>query len=98
VLRWDWWIELVSKQVSIINKLGLHARAAAKFVTLASEFASNIHVARGSKKVNGKSIMGVMMLAAGEGTSIEIVAEGPDEQDAVSRLEELINQRFGEEA
>jgi phosphocarrier protein len=89
---------VISRQISIVNKLGLHARAAAKFVTLASEFESNIQVARGNKKVNGKSIMGVMMLAAGKDTVIEITAEGPDEEIAVSRLEDLINQRFGEEA
>lgn len=88
---------MISKEIPIINKLGLHARAAAKFVTLASEFSSDIYVARGNKKVNGKSIMGVMMLAAGKDSTIEITADGPDEQLAVSRLEELINQRFGEE-
>ncbi len=86
-----------SREALIVNKLGLHARAAAKFVTLASEFASDIYVARGNKKVNGKSIMGVMMLAAGKNTLIEISADGPDEQAAVDRLEELVNQRFGEE-
>ena len=89
---------MISKEIPIINKLGLHARAAAKFVTLASEFSSDIYVARGNKKVNGKSIMGVMMLAAGKDTTIEITADGPDEQDAIFKLEELVNQRFGEEA
>jgi len=88
---------VISKEVIIINKLGLHARAAAKFVTLASEFASDIYVTRGNKKVNGKSIMGVMMLAASKGTTIEIIVDGPDEQIAIFRLEELINQNFGEE-
>lgn len=88
---------MISKEVIIINKLGLHARAAAKFVTLASEFASDIYVTRGNKKVNGKSIMGVMMLAASKGTTIEITVDGPDEQIAIFRLEELINQNFGEE-
>lgn len=89
---------MISKEISIKNKLGLHARAAAKFVTLASNFASDVYVARGNKKVNGKSIMGVMMLAAGKDTTIEITVDGPDEQIAISRLEELVNQRFGEEA
>lgn len=89
---------MIAKEIAIINKLGLHARAAAKFVTLASEFASDIQVTRGARRVNGKSIMGVMMLAAGNGSCIEIMADGPDEQDAISRLEELINRRFGEEA
>ena len=89
--------ELISRQIPIINKLGLHARAAAKFVTLASEFESTIHVARDNRRVNGKSIMGVMMLAAAKGTIIEVTADGPDEELAVSRLEDLVNQRFGEE-
>lgn len=89
---------MIAKEVAIINKLGLHARAAAKFVTLASEFASDIQVTRGARKVNGKSIMGVMMLAAGNGSRIEIMADGPDEQDAIARLEDLISKRFGEEA
>lgn len=86
------------REVCIVNKLGLHARAAAKLVTLASGFESEVRLVRGSKQVNGKSIMGVMMLAAGRGTSIEIVADGRDEEEAVSRIEELIQRRFGEEA
>ena len=80
----------------IVNKLGLHARAAAKLVTLASEFASEIHVERGTKRVNGKSIMGVMMLAAGRDTNINLIAEGADEEQAIERLAELIANRFGE--
>ena len=82
---------------TIVNKLGLHARAAAKFVTLASSFASDIRVARNGQEVNGKSIMGVMMLAASRGSVISLIADGEDEQDAVNRLAELIAQRFGEE-
>ena len=88
---------MVSKEVQIINKLGLHARAAAKFVTLASEFTSDIQVRRGEKCVNGKSIMGVMMLAAAKGVTIEVIADGVDEQSALDELEALIQQRFGEE-
>ncbi|MGE0370415.1 MAG: HPr family phosphocarrier protein [Gammaproteobacteria bacterium] len=84
--------------VTIVNQLGLHARAAAKLVTLASEFESDIHLVRGARRVNGKSIMGVMMLAAGQGSEIELIAEGRDEEAALLRLEELIRQRFGEEA
>ena len=80
----------------IVNKLGLHARAAAKLVTLASEFVSEIHVERGARRVNGKSIMGVMMLAAGQDTSIDLIAEGADEEQAIERLAELIANRFGE--
>jgi phosphocarrier protein len=86
-----------NRTVTIVNKLGLHARAAAKFVTLASSFASDIRVARNGQEVNGKSIMGVMMLAASRGSVISLIADGEDEQDAVNRLAELIAQRFGEE-
>jgi phosphocarrier protein len=86
-----------SRTVTIINKLGLHARAAAKFVTMASSFASDIKVARNGQEVNGKSIMGVMMLAASRGSDITLIADGEDENDAVNRLAELIAQRFGEE-
>jgi len=86
-----------NRTVTIVNKLGLHARAAAKFVTLASSFASDIRVARNGQQVNGKSIMGVMMLAASRGSDITLSAEGDDEKDAVNRLAELIAQRFGEE-
>ena len=84
------------RTVTIINKLGLHARAAAKFVTLASSFASSIKVARNGQEVNGKSIMGVMMLAASKGTDITLVADGEDESDAIEKLSTLIAQRFGE--
>ncbi|MDX1251616.1 MAG: HPr family phosphocarrier protein [Gammaproteobacteria bacterium] len=88
---------MLRKEVTIINKLGLHARAASKFVTLASGFQSDIRLARGNREVNGKSILGVMMLAAGRGTALEIIAEGADEERAVHALEELIGIRFGEE-
>jgi len=84
------------KTVIIVNKLGLHARAAAKFVTLASSFASDIKLTRNGQEVNGKSIMGVMMLAASKGTEVTLIAEGTDEFDAVNKLSELIAQRFGE--
>jgi len=86
-----------NKTVTIVNKLGLHARAAAKFVTLASSFASDIKLARNGQQVNGKSIMGVMMLAASRGSEITLSAEGEDEQEAIERLAELIAQRFGED-
>lgn len=88
---------MVRKDITIINKLGLHARAASKFVILASGFKSDIRLARGSREVNGKSIMGVMMLAAGRGTSVVLTAEGDDEAAAAQRLENLINERFGED-
>lgn len=88
---------MVEREVTIINKLGLHARAAAKFVTTASKFESEIQLVRGHRQVNGKSIMGVMMLAAGRGTKLTIIASGQDEDSAIEHLEELINNRFGEE-
>ena len=87
---------MLQKDIIIINKLGLHARAAAKFVTLASQFESTIEVARGAQKVNGKSIMGVMMLAASKGTTLSISAEGPDEEQALAQIEALIQERFQE--
>jgi len=85
------------KHVTIVNKLGLHARAAAKFVTLASKFGCEVHIARTDQVVNGKSIMGVMMLAAAKGTEIEIMTSGHDEAEAVNQLTALVNQRFGED-
>lgn len=84
------------REVTIINKLGLHARAAAKFVTLASRFNADIQLRREQRQVNGKSIMGVMMLAAGRGTSLTIEADGEDEQEALAQLCALVEQRFGE--
>lgn len=89
---------MLAKQITIVNKLGLHARAAAKFVKLASEFDSEIMLARDGRRVNGKSIMGVMMLAAACGTTLEVEADGPDEAEAIVRLEELVAERFGEAA
>ena len=85
------------RTVTIINKLGLHARAAAKFVTLASSFASDIKVVRNGQEVNGKSIMGVMMLAASKGSEITLIINGDDEAEAIEKLSELIQDRFGEE-
>jgi phosphocarrier protein HPr len=87
---------VVRKEVTIVNKLGLHARAAAKFVTLASSFESDIQLARPNRVVNGKSIMGVMMLAAGKGVCLELIVDGEDEKVALSKLEQLILNRFGE--
>lgn len=84
------------QSVTICNKLGMHARAAAKFVQLASRYESEIKISRDAKEVNGKSIMGVMMLAAGKGASIDIVGEGPDARQAVDDLAQLVKDRFGE--
>lgn len=85
-----------SRQLEIVNRLGLHARAAAKLVSCASGFASRIEVERNGQRVNAKSIMGVMMLAASQGSWILIDATGEDADDALSALEELIGGRFGE--
>lgn len=85
------------RDVAIVNKLGLHARAASKLVTEASRFDSDIRVAKDGREVSGKSIMGVMMLAAARGSRIRITAEGGDAEAALDALEELIRDRFGEE-
>ena len=83
--------------VVIVNKLGLHARAAAKLVNLASQFKSEITVTRNGQDVNGKSIMGIMMLAAGKGSKLQLAADGTDEQQALTALRALIENRFGED-
>ncbi len=88
---------MIKKQVQIINKLGLHARAAAKLVTLASSYKSDIQLALNGKQINGKSIMGVMMLAAAQGYTIEFIISGNDEEQAMEALLDLVNSRFGEE-
>lgn len=88
---------MIQKEVEIVNKLGLHARAAAKFVSTASGFSSDIQVERNGQRVNGKSIMGVMMLAASQGTEIELLINGEDEEEAAAALETLIANRFGED-
>lgn len=88
---------MIKKSITIINKLGLHARAAAKFVTTSSGFNSDIEVSRNSRTVNGKSIMGLMMLAAAKGTDITVHINGADEQQALLAIEELINNFFGED-
>ena len=87
---------MVEREFEIINRLGLHARAAAKLVTMASSFASDIQVSREAQSVNGKSIMGVMLLAASQGTTIRIRAEGKDEERALEELGALIARRFDE--
>ena len=87
---------MIQSQIQISNKLGLHARASAKLTKLAGAFKSEIHLSRNGRRVNAKSIMGVMMLAAGLGTEIEIEVDGSDEQEAMAALRELIASRFGE--
>ncbi len=87
---------MIKSSISISNKLGLHARASAKLTKLAGAFASDIHLSRNARRVNAKSIMGVMMLAAGKGSEIEIEIDGSDEHDAMAALRGLIESGFGE--
>jgi len=82
--------------VTISNSLGLHARAAAKFVHMAGRFSSRIRVSRGHREMDGKSIMGLLLLAASHGTVIRIAADGPDESAALGALCDLVNRRFDE--
>ena len=86
-----------TKEVTIVNKLGIHARPAAMFVKTASRFACEIMVEKDGETVNGKSIMGLMMLAAGQGSKLLICCEGPDADKVLEELEELIQQKFNEE-
>lgn len=88
---------MIKKELKIINKLGLHARASAKFVATASRFQSCINITKDNKTINGKSIMGVMMLAANKGTILNIEIEGPDEIELDNAITNLINNRFGED-
>lgn len=88
---------MISKDLTVANKLGLHARAAAKLVALASNFASEISLQKGSRKINGKSIMGVMMLAASQNTVVNVVVDGEDEQQAMDQIEGLFNNLFDED-
>ncbi|SDW90468.1 MULTISPECIES: HPr family phosphocarrier protein [Thiocapsa] len=87
---------MIRKEIEILNKLGLHARAAAKLVQCAGRFASHVEIERRGQSVNGKSIMGVMMLAASQGTRITVEAAGEDEDAAMAAIEALIGDRFGE--
>ena len=87
---------MLRQQIEIVNRLGLHARASAKLTQVASSFKSEVWMARDGRRVNAKSIMGVMMLAAGKGSSVELETEGPDEQAAMDALVALIEDKFGE--
>ncbi|MDE2369690.1 MAG: HPr family phosphocarrier protein [Burkholderiales bacterium] len=87
---------MIQTRIQISNKLGLHARASAKLTKLAGSFKSDIHLSRNGRRVNAKSIMGVMMLAAGLGTEIEIETDGADESEAMGALRTLIDGKFGE--
>ena len=88
---------MTSCEVTIRNQLGLHARAAAKFVHLATRFRSQIRVSRDTRVMDGKSIMGILLLAAARGTTITIAADGPDEQEALTALSRMVESGFGEE-
>ena len=87
----------IDKEITIVNRLGLHARPAAMFVRIASRYRSEIWVSKEGEEVNGKSIMGLMMLAAGQGSKLRIRCEGPDAGRAIEELEELIKSRFNED-
>ncbi|MEC9364428.1 MAG: HPr family phosphocarrier protein [Sinimarinibacterium flocculans] len=87
----------MERTVEIVNKLGLHARAAAKLVTLASKFESDVRVRKDGREVSGKSIMGVLMLAAARGAQITLVADGSDADQALDELAQLVADRFGED-
>ena len=84
------------REVEIINKLGLHARASAKLTQLAARFQSDVQISRNGRKVNAKSIMGVMMLAAGKGSHVTLETDGPDETEAMDAIVALIADYFGE--
>ena len=87
---------MIKTSANINNKLGLHARASAKFTKLAGSFACEVWIARGERRVNAKSIMGVMMLAAGIGSTVELETDGLDERKAMDALLALIHDKFGE--
>ena len=89
---------MVARSVEVTNALGLHARAAARFVHLATRFSSQIRVSRDAKVMDGKSIMGILLLAAASGTKLTISADGPDETTAVDSLIQLVESGFGEES
>ncbi len=88
---------MISRSVTIVNELGLHARAATRLVKCASVFEAELWIKNGEKTINGKSIMGVLTLAASKGTVLVIESDGPDREDALQAIYQLINDRFGED-
>ena len=88
---------MTSQPVTVVNTLGMHARAAAKFVHLATQFQSHVRVARDAREMDGKSIMGILLLAAARGSTITISAQGADEQAAIAALVALVQSGFGED-
>ena len=89
---------MTSRHVTVVNQLGVHARAAAKFVHLAARYRAHVRVAFDSRQMDGKSIMGILLLAAARGSTLEISADGADEHDAIEALVALVQSGFGEEA
>jgi phosphocarrier protein len=89
--------ELMTREFTVSNKLGIHARPAALFVKVANRFKCNIFVEKDGEKVNGKSIMGLMMLAAGPGSKLKVYAEGNDASQALTEIQSLLERKFGEE-
>ena len=87
---------MLKREITVSNRLGLHARASAKLTQAASRFQSGVWISRNGRRVNAKSIMGVMMLAAGLGSTVELEADGPDEEAAMTTIEALFNDKFGE--
>jgi phosphocarrier protein HPr len=87
---------MIRREIKVVNKLGLHARASAKLTQLASKFKSGVWLSRNGRRVNAKSIMGVMMLAAGMGSTVELETDGEDEASAIQEIEQLFADRFGE--
>ncbi|MGE0702744.1 MAG: HPr family phosphocarrier protein [Vicinamibacterales bacterium] len=87
---------MITRSVTIVNQLGMHARAAARFVHLASKYSSRVRVARQGREMDGKSIMGILLLAAARGTTVTITVEGTDETDAIEALTALVASGFGE--
>lgn len=92
------WSAMIERQVEIVNRLGLHARAAAKLVHLTSTFRSQVSLAKDGEEVDAKSILGILLLAAAQGSSVVIKCEGDDEQDAIAAVEELFANRFDEDS
>lgn len=88
---------MITKKITVLNKLGIHARPAAQFVRVASRFKADVTVEKDDESVDGKSIMGLMMLAVGCGAEITVHADGADEQETIDALEKLVEGKFGEE-
>lgn len=88
---------MIQREIAIQNRLGLHARAAAKFVQTASRFKSAVKIRKNGEEVDGKSILGILLLAASQGTKIVVAVDGEDEKDAFAAVEDLITRRFDEE-